>query len=324
VTGAPGARAGGLGVALAWQRHSFEGLLRLVQRAEALGFAAAFVDGDASQLGAAAPRDVLEGWTVTTALLARTQRIPIGSIRLVHHWNAARLAQSAATAAHIFGERFRFLISIGGHVADRAFGLPFPPVRERVRWLEESLGALRALWRGDRVSVAGEFVRLEGAIVRPLPPPGSLHIAVAARRPSLLGVVAAHADVWDVNLPPIRARVEAASACLAGACADRGRDPREISRSMWIFVRAGAADPDDAALRAQFRRLNPWFADVSDAELREGLVAGRPERCRDRLEEIRQELGIDLPVIDLGSSRGEAAAQMEALAPGQSPVDSGG
>jgi alkanesulfonate monooxygenase SsuD/methylene tetrahydromethanopterin reductase-like flavin-dependent oxidoreductase (luciferase family) len=312
-------------VALAWQCHSFEGLLRLVRRAEALGYAAAFVDGDASQLGAAAPRNVLDGWTVTTALLARTERIEIGSIRLVHHWNAARLAQSAATAAAIFGERFRFLISIGGHAVDRAFGLPFPAVSERVRWLAETLGAARSLWRGDRVSVAGEFVRLEGAVVRPLPPPGSLAIAVAARSPSLLEVVAAHADIWDVNLPPIRARVEAAGARLAEACARRGRDPQEISRSMWVFTRAGAAGPDAPTLQAEFRRLNPWFAEVSGPELREAIVAGPAARCRSRLEEIRGSLGIGLPVIDLsGLPEGQAAAQLEALAPGQSSVDSGG
>ena len=314
-----------LGVALAWQCHSFEALLRLVERAEALGYAAAFVDGDASQTGGAAPRDVLDGWSVTMALLARTQRIQIGSIRLVHHWNAAHLAQSAATAARLFGGRFRFMISIGGHPIDRAFGLPFPEVSERVRWLDETLEAARALWRGERVSVRGRFVSLEDAVVRPTPGPGLLPVAVAARSASLLQLVAAHADVWDVNLPPIQARVDAAAAILAAACERRGRALHEISRSMWIYTRAGTAGPDDPGLRAEFRRLNPWFAHIPDAELAEGLVAGAPERCRSRLEEIRQRLGIDLPVIDLsGLPEGEAAAQLDTLAPLQSSVDSGG
>lgn len=313
-----------LGVAFAWQRLSFEALLRLVQRAEALGYAAAFVDGDASQMGGDAPRDVLDGWTVTTALLARTQRIEIGSMRLVHHWNAAQLAQSTATAARIFEGRFRFLISIGAHPVDRAFGLAFPGVRERVRWLDETLSSVRALWRGDRVSVRGEFVTLDGAVVRPRPADGGLPIAVAARSPRLLALVAAHADVWDVNLPPIRARVGQAAEALARACDRCGRDPGGITRTMWIFTRASDAGPEAPSIQAEFRRLNPWFQDVPGSELAEGLVAGSPQRCRSRLKEIRESLGITLPIADLsGLPEGEAAAQLDALAPDQSSVDSG-
>ncbi|MCC6640653.1 MAG: LLM class flavin-dependent oxidoreductase [Deltaproteobacteria bacterium] len=313
-----------LGVALAWHCHDFPALLRLVRRAEALGYAAAFVDGDASQMGGEPPRSVLDGWSVTLALLARTERIEIGSIRLVHHWNAARLAQCAATAAHLFGSRFRFLISIGGHRIDRAFGLPFPEVRERVRWLDETLTAARALWRGERVRVEGDFVRLDGAVVCPSPPGGVLPVAVAARSPALLELVAAHADVWDVNLPPVRARVDRAGRALAAACVRRGRDPGAIVRSQWIFTRVGANGPKAEAVRGEFRRLNPWFADVSDAELNEGLVAGPAVHCRGRIDEIRESLGLALPIVDLsGLSEASAMAQLDALAPDQTSVDSG-
>lgn len=312
-----------LGVALAWHCHDFAALLRLVRRAEALGYAAAFVDGDASQMRGDPPRDVLDGWSVTLALLARTERIEIGSIRLVHHWHAARLAQSAATAAHLFGSRFRFLVSIGGHPIDRAFGLSFPGIRERVRWLDETLTAARALWRGERVRTSGEFVTLDGAVVRPLPAGGRVPISIAARSPRLLEVVATHADVWDVNLPPIRARVDRAARALAVACERQGRDPGAIARSQWIFTRVGREEPRSEAVRAEFRRLNPWFNDIPDAELAEGLVSGPPERCRSRIEEIRQSLRLALPVADLsGLSEASAEAQLEALAPDQSSVDS--
>ena len=321
---AGGSRARPLGVALAWHCHDFPALLRLVRRAEALGYAAAFVDGDASQMGGDPPRDVLDGWSVTLALLAGTERIAVGSIRLVHHWNAARLAQSVATASHLFGSRFRFFASIGGHRIDRAFGLPFPGVGERVRWLDETLTAARALWRGERVRMAAEFVQLDGAVVRPLPAGGAVPIAIAARSPRLLELVAAHADVWDVNLPPIAARVGRAARALAAACERRGRDPGAVARSQWIFTRVGREGPGAAAVRAEFRRLNPWFANVPDAELAEGLVAGPPDRCRSRIEEIREALGLSLPVVDLsGLSEAGAAAQLAALAPDQSSVDSG-
>ena len=82
-----------LGVAFSWHQLGFEELRALVRHAEAKGFAAAYVDGDVSVIPSLGERDVLDGFTVTTALLAATERIAVTSIRLVHHWNAARLAQ---------------------------------------------------------------------------------------------------------------------------------------------------------------------------------------------------------------------------------------
>ena len=83
-----------LGLALGWHALAWEDLQDLVRRAEAAGFAAVYLDGDVSMLGRRHQADVLDGWTVTTAILARTLRIQVGSIRLVHHWNAAKLAQA--------------------------------------------------------------------------------------------------------------------------------------------------------------------------------------------------------------------------------------
>jgi alkanesulfonate monooxygenase SsuD/methylene tetrahydromethanopterin reductase-like flavin-dependent oxidoreductase (luciferase family) len=309
-------------VAFGWHSYAFEELLDLVRRAEGLGYRAAYVDGDVSQIPSRGDADVLDGWTVTTALLARTERIAIGSIRLVHHWNAARLAQAVVTLERIAPGRLRFLISIGGQRADRRFGLPLPSAGERIVWLDETLRTARALWRGEEVTFSGRFVVLEGARVRPVPPPGRPRIEVAGRGRRLLQVVAAHADVWDVNLPPLRARVAAAAAELARACAARGRDPASIRRSMWIFVRPHG-DPADPRLQAEYRRWNPWYADLDGAELEEAIVGGSPEACRVRLGEIARTLGIELPVVDLSGLDHDAARRiLDALAPGESRVDS--
>jgi alkanesulfonate monooxygenase SsuD/methylene tetrahydromethanopterin reductase-like flavin-dependent oxidoreductase (luciferase family) len=304
-----------LGVALGWHALAFEELLDAVHRAEALGYRAVLVDGDVSQLPSLGERDVLEGWTVTTALLAHTERIEIGSMRLVHHWNAARLAQAVATAERLFPGRLRLLVSIGGQKADRRFGLPLPPARERIAWLDETLRAARALWRGEEVSVHGRYVTLERARVRPVPPPGRPRVTVAAAGRELLRVVAAHADVWDVNLPARPARVRAAVRHLDEACRRLGRDPRSIARSMWIFARPHG-DPGDPALLAEYRRVNPWFADLADDDARDAIVAGPPDAARARLDALAQELGLELPVADLSGLGHDAVRQaLDALAP---------
>lgn len=287
-----------LGVALVWHWFAWPELLALVRRAEALGYRAAWVDGDVSMLPSRGESDVLDGWTTTAALLAATTRIEIGSIRLVHHWNAAKLAQAVATAERIAPGRLHVLLAMGAHPLDAAFGLAFPPAAERLAWLEETIVALRRLWAGETVTTEGRHVRLAGARVRPLPRGGRMPIAIAGRGPRVLELVARHAERWDVNLPPVAARVHDATRRLAAACRAHGRDPAAIGRSMWVFARPGA-DPHDPAVRAAFRRWNPWFSDISDAELHEAVLAGPVADCRLRIASIRRDLGIDLPVLDL-------------------------
>jgi alkanesulfonate monooxygenase SsuD/methylene tetrahydromethanopterin reductase-like flavin-dependent oxidoreductase (luciferase family) len=285
-----------------------------VRRAEALGYRAVYVDGDVSMVPSRGDAPVLDGWTATVGYLARTERIEIGSIRLVHHWNPARLAQAIATAEQIAPGRLRALLSIGAQPTDRRFGLPFPPVSERIAWLDETLGALRRLLAGEVVTLSGRHIALDEALVRPIPRGGRMPIEVAGAGPQLLRVVARHANRWDLNVAPTPIRVREAIVRLATACAEIGRDAREIGRSMWVFVRPGV-DPSDPALRTEQRRWNPWFRSLPDTELEEAVLAGPVGPCRDRIGRIRDELGIDLPVLDLsGLGREAAEAALELLA----------
>ncbi len=304
-----------LAAAFTWHQLPFEELAALVQHAESLGYAAAYVDGDVSQLATIGERDVLDGWTVTTALAQRTTRIQLASIRLVHYWNAARLAQSFASFERIAPGRQRAFLAIGAHPADRAFGLPYPPVADRIAWLGETLAALRALWRGAPVVQRGRFVSLEGARVRPAlatPPP----IELAAAGPRMLALVAEHADAWNVNVPPLAERVAAADAAFAQACATRGRPASEIARVLQIFARPALA-ADDPALLGAFRRFHPWFAEVADADVPRAVLCGGRAAARAQLGRMRGEFRLDLPVVDVtGLPAAEAAAALETLAPG--------
>jgi len=287
-----------LAVHLGGHHRSFDEVLALVQRAEALGYRAAYVDGDVSVVPSRGDGPVLDGWTATVALLARTSRIEIGSIRLVHQWNAARLAQAVSTAECVAPGRLRFLASIGGQPADRRFGFALPRASERIAWLDEWLAALRRLWAGERVTVHGRYVTLDEALVRPLPRGGRMPIEVGGAGARLLEVVARHADRWDLNVPPVARLVRKATSQLAAACQAVGRDPASIGRSMWLFARPGRP-AGDASLAAEFRRWHAWFGSLPDADLGEAILAGPAPACRARIAEIRGDLGIDLPVLDL-------------------------
>jgi alkanesulfonate monooxygenase SsuD/methylene tetrahydromethanopterin reductase-like flavin-dependent oxidoreductase (luciferase family) len=285
----------------------------LVRRAEALGYRAVYVDGDVSVVPSRGDAPVLDGWTATVAYLARSARIEIGSVRLLHHWNVARLAQAVATAESVAPHRLRLLVAIGAQPADRRFGLPQLPVAERVAWLDEWLGALRRLLAGDVVTLHGRRVELDRALVRPAPRGGQMPIELAAAGPRMLELVARHADRWDVNLPPVKRMVAEADARLRRACEAIGRDPARIGRSQWVFVRPG--DADEASVRAAFRRWHPWFRSLADEALSEAVVSGPVGACRVRVAEIRGELGIDLPVLDLaGLPRDAAVEALDAMA----------
>jgi alkanesulfonate monooxygenase SsuD/methylene tetrahydromethanopterin reductase-like flavin-dependent oxidoreductase (luciferase family) len=285
-----------------------------VQRAEALGYAAAYVDGDVSQIPSLGERDALDGWTVTSALALRTQRIAIASIRLAHHWNAAKLAQAIATLERIAPGRQRAFLAIGAQAADARFGLALRPAGERIAHLGELLAALRALWRGEEVTLQGRFVRLERARVRPvLARPPILELAAA--RPRSFALAAEHADACNLNVAPLAERVTLANAQLDAACRARGRSPSQVARVLQIFARPGLA-PDSPALLAQFRRFHPWFADVPDTDVRRAVLCGGERAARAQLASMRGEFGLDLPVVDLtGLAPAEAATALETFAP---------
>jgi len=297
-----------LGVAFGWHTLAWEELLSLVIRAEELGFDTAYVDGDVSQLSKRWEIDVLDGWTVTTALLARTERIRIGSIRLVQHWNAAHLAQVAATAERLHPGRLQFFVSIGDRPEDRAWNLPPLPARERIAWLDESLDAVRALWRGETVTRHGARISLEGARVRPTPSDDALPIEIAAKSGALMPVVARHADIWNVNWPAIPERIATSAAALDAACRGIGRNPEDIRRRLWIFSRPDRSPTD---VLAEFRRWNPWFAAIPDDELRGALPVGSARACRDQIAGLARSLGLEMPVLDLSGL--DAAGAREAL-----------
>ncbi len=317
-----------LGVNFAWHVHPWEELLSLVQRAEELGYAAAFVDGDIAMLSERRDADVLDGWTVTTALLSQTTRIQISSLRIVHHWNAARLAQSVATLQRIASGRLRFLISIGDRPGDTRFGLPDLQISERIEWLDETLTALRALWRGDSVTLRGRFLDLDEARVRPVSTMDRIPIGIAAAKPRMLELVAAHADVWDINLPAVPSRVRAASRTLGETCEHLGRNPADIERSMLIFCRVGAELGEKsgrASALEEYRRLNPWFNAIPDEEIARSLVLGDAAECHDAFRKLASELRLDLPIVDLSGLPAEPTrAVLEALAPNPRPGEGRG
>jgi probable F420-dependent oxidoreductase len=202
-----------------------------------------------------------------------TKRVRIGHLVLCNLFrHPAVTAQALATLDNLSGGRA--IAGLGSGWTETEFrmtGIPFPPIGERLRMLDESITCIRGLWQDQPFTHHGEFFHFEKAdlvpktVQKPHPP-----IVLGGGGKGLLRVAARHADVLNViadvgrqgyislagasklNDDAIRAKID----FLRTEAARVGRNPDAIQISNFAFIMA-LADSTDAS-RA----------------LREGMAAG--------------------------------------------------
>jgi F420-dependent oxidoreductase-like protein len=197
---------------------------------------------------------ILEGWLAMSAIAARTSRVRVGLMVGANTFrNPGHTAKLAATLDHVSGGRA--VLGIGGAWFAReheAFGIDFGAgVGERLDRLDEAVGVMRRLLDGERLDHAGRFYQLTDAVVSPLPLQAHLPILVGGSGPrKTLRTVARWADAWNTSGTPDE--VAARDAMLRGHCADVGRDPATIERTVSFPV---VLRDDPAAAERAFREL---------------------------------------------------------------------
>jgi alkanesulfonate monooxygenase SsuD/methylene tetrahydromethanopterin reductase-like flavin-dependent oxidoreductase (luciferase family) len=185
------------GVFLPQLRTSFPVLLERTLAAEAAGFDSVWLM-DHLAAPALPDADCFEGWTLATALAARTSRIRIGHLVLCDAFrHPALLAKMAASLDVISGGRLELGVGWGSVPGElEAFGLGRKPAATRAARLGETIEVLRLLFGGERVDYAGRFFRLSGAIARPRPVQTPLPIHVGGAGEKLTLPLAARTASW--------------------------------------------------------------------------------------------------------------------------------
>jgi probable F420-dependent oxidoreductase len=159
---------------------------------------------------------------------AYTGRITLATgILLLPEHSPLLVAKQAATLDVL--SRGRFALGIGiGWSADEfaALGVPFDRRGARTA---EYVAAIREAWTHDVATFAGEFTRFESVRVNPKPVRDrKLPVIVGGTTDAALGRAAAFGDGWyGFNLPA--AAIADRLRVLAEACAQRGRDLRDVS-----------------------------------------------------------------------------------------------
>ena len=186
-----------------------------------------------------------EGWTLLAALAGQTERLRLGLLVTSNRFRPpALLAKIAATVDVVSGGRLDFGIGAGSRpsmpIARReydAHGLPYDSFSDSVANLDEALTVIQRLWtETEPFSFQGQQIRLTQAFGNPKPvqqphPP----IVIGGRSSALLKVVARHADVWNIPGGDLDDAAQR-SALLDRYCAEIGRDPAEVTRSIYLPV----------------------------------------------------------------------------------------
>jgi alkanesulfonate monooxygenase SsuD/methylene tetrahydromethanopterin reductase-like flavin-dependent oxidoreductase (luciferase family) len=123
-------------------------------------------------------------------------------------------------------------------------GLDFPSTGERLRRLDEACTVIKKLWTEPKADYEGRYYRLEEALAEPKPvqrPHPPIWIGGSGERKTLR-IVAEHADVWNFGGGPVETAVQK-NEVLDRHCADVGRDPAQIRRSVQLRCPTGGLDP---------------------------------------------------------------------------------
>ncbi|MFE2136934.1 LLM class flavin-dependent oxidoreductase [Streptomyces sp. NPDC059466] len=209
-----------------------------------------------------------EGWTLLSALAAYTRRLRLGVLVTSNRFRPpAVLAKIASTFDVVSGGVLVFGIGAGsrpGHPLARreyeAHGLPFHDAARAVGGLAEACTVIRRLWTASEpFDFDGAHIRLTGAFGNPKPvqrphPP----LLIGGRAPSTLRVAAEHADLWNIPGADIDDAIDR-SALLDRYCAEIGRDPASITRSILLPVSyddpGATRDAIHGATEAGFRHI---------------------------------------------------------------------
>jgi F420-dependent oxidoreductase-like protein len=188
------------------------------------------------------PRDdgaIFEAWTLLAGMAAATSTTRIGCMVTGNTYrHPAVLAKAAVTVDHLSAGRLEFGLGAGWAENEHTMlGLPFGTAGDRADRLEEACEVILSLWTQERTSFDGKHYKLTGAVAEPKPvqqPHPPIWIGGSGRQRTLR-ITARYADVWNAAGGSPQEMAEA-SAVLDQRCAEIGRDPAQIRRSVQLRV----------------------------------------------------------------------------------------
>jgi probable F420-dependent oxidoreductase len=166
-----------------------------------------------------------EPFVVFGYLAACTSLELVTGITILPQRQTALVAKQAAEVDLLTGGRFRLGVGLGWNAVEYdALGQDF---HTRGRRLEEQVGLLRSLWTTRSVTMAGQFDRVTGVGIAPLPIQQPIPIWVGGATPAAFRRAGRLADGWMPMVQP-GPLLDQALADVAAGAEEAGRDPGVI------------------------------------------------------------------------------------------------
>jgi len=178
---------------------SYNGVRKVASEAEKSGFDGLFIcDHLMGRNEETFRQPCLDPWVTLGALAQATKKITLGTlVSAVGFRNPSLLAKMASTFDHVSGGRLQLTVGAGWHEPEyKAYGIPFPPVGERMQQLREAIQIIRAMWTEDQATFKGKYFKIEGAWNYPRPVSSRIWVGGGGEK-TLLRIVADLADGWN-------------------------------------------------------------------------------------------------------------------------------
>ena len=219
---------------------AYEKVVAIAKAGEAAGF-------DIISFADQPPEDLVEGWTLATAVGVQTSKINIthGTLNVPYR-NPALVANMAASLDNITGGRVTLTIGAGGQEGQaNSYGMPFGSSGERFIDLRDAVAIMRGLWCNEEFSYQGRAFTVEAATVRPKPVSGSVPIVIGASGPQMLRYTGRVAEGWLKNggWPESHQQYQGMMALMEEGANRAGRDPATIHRHLNGIGYIGEEDP---------------------------------------------------------------------------------
>ena len=238
-----------IGIKLSPQRTTIDELRAVWQLADEAGFDSCWNFDHFASIGSDDPSgDVFEGWTLLAAMAEGTSRVRIGCMVTGNTYrHPAVLAKMAVTVDHLSGGRLDFgLGAAWAEVEHTMLGLELGSVRGRLDRFEEACQVIRSLWTQPTTTFQGKYYELTDALANPKPVqrPGPPFWIGGSGRKRTLRITAQYADAWNAAGGSVEELAEL-SGVLDQHCADVGRDPAEIRRTVQVRFGDDRTDPEE-------------------------------------------------------------------------------
>src|SRR5262245_48943814 len=215
---------------------------RIVRDADQKGFDSLWVMDHFFQIPILGPpeHEMLEGYAALAVAAGQTRRLKLGTLVTGVTYRHPGILIKTVTTLDVLSSG-RMYLGIGAAWNEHehlGLGVPFPPLKERFKRLEETLQIAHHMWRGDERPFVGAHYRLTHPLNSPQPlvKPHPPILIGGAGEQKTLRLVARYADACNlfVRLGPdgLRRKLD----ILQRHCAAEGRSYNEIEKTTFEHI----------------------------------------------------------------------------------------